>query len=321
MSNILRSTVSAAVLAAAIGAVSPASAQALLADVSIEGPIQEFLPVAPGEKAPDGITDIVGAMRVMGAVIKVPATAAIHSPTNDDLTWEQYSTGAFPQRSEPGFLGGTAIVTGDSQGGVMYATDVFSDMSENVIVGEATTSVIDGPAIRATVNNVRLVPLDDPRMPAGRPINGFGFEVNPADIEPGTLVAVEGYYAGGQLNYHSFEADGARLVNPTTAEVSVLRAQCRIRGGGRDELEVRGGSKNPANAVIRIQYLNSLGAWVNVNPTVTATADNTVTPAQGLFRYNASNLRFPGGVCPGQIRAAFNANINVNSGGFTPDSR
>ena len=73
--------------------------------------------------------------------------------------------------------------------------------------------------------------------------------------------------------------------------------------------------------MIRIQYLNAAGAWVNVNPTVTATADNTVSPPQGLFRYNVSNLRFPGGVCPGQIRAAFNANNNVNSGGFTPDSR
>jgi hypothetical protein len=204
---------------------------------------------------------------------------------------------------------------------VIYATDVFSDLAENVVVGEATASVVDGPANRATVNNIPLVPLDDERMPAGKPINGFGFEVNPTQITAGSLVSVEGYFAGGKLNYHTLEADGAALVSPTTAGVSVLRAQCRIRGGGRDELEVRGGTKNPANAVVRIQYLNAAGAWVNLAPTVTPVVDATVSPPQGLFRYNSSALRFPGAICPGQIRAAFNANITVNSGGFTPDAR
>ena len=152
----------------------------------------------------------------MGATIKVPATAAIHSPTNErpDLG-AVHSTGPFPRRSQPGFLGGTAIVTGDSQGGVIYATDVFSDMSENVVVGEATASVVDGPADPGdgqqhpagaawTTRGCRL---------AGRSTASASRSTRPT-ITAGTLVAVEGYYAGGQLNYHTFEADGARRGEP-----------------------------------------------------------------------------------------------------------
>ncbi len=313
---------SSAAAIAMVAAAAPAMAQtAPLADVSIEGPIASFEAPVTGERAPNGEL-IVGVMKVMGATVKVPANAPIHSPTNPDLTWEQFSTGPFPGRSEPGYLGGTAIVNGDSSGGVIYATDVFSDLSENVVVGEATASVVDGPANRATVNDIPLVPLDDPRMPAGRPINGFGFEVNPTQIIAGTLVSVEGYYAAGKLNYHTFEADGATLVKPTTAEVSVLRAQCRIRGRGRDELEVRGGTKNPANARVTIQYLQANGVtWTSLTPTVAPVVDTTVAPQQGLYRYVSSSLRFPGGVCPAQIRAIFTANAGVASDGFTPDAR
>ena len=323
MSNSLRSTVSAAALAVALGGAAPAMAQtALLADVSIEGPIQGFQAATSGDVAPNG-QPIVGVMTVMGATIKVPANAAIHTPTNGSLTWTQFTTGAFPGRGEPGFLGGTAIVTGDSQGGVIYAADVFSDMHEHVVVGEATSAVVDGPATRATVNNIPLVPLDDARMPAGRPINGFGFEVNPSQITAGTLVSVEGYIAGGRLNYHTFEADGAALTSRDTAEVSILRASCRYRGGNRNEMEVRGGTKNPAGGQVTIQYSYGNNAWTSVTPNVTSVADTTVTPQQGLYRYVTSSLTFPTGmrVCPGQVRAVFTAAPAVTSDVVTPESR
>ena len=99
----------------------------------------------------------------------------------------------------------------------------------------------------------------------------------------------------------------------------MLRAQCRKRGGGRDELEVRGGTHTPANAQVRIQYFNGT-TWVNVNPQVAPVVDNTVVPAQGLYRYNQANLRLPGTVCPAQIRATILGNT-VTSAAFTPDSR
>lgn len=325
MSNFLRSTVSAAALAATAAAASPAMAQALLPDVAIEGLIQSFSAPAANEVAPDGQA-IVGVMKVMGATIKVPAGAPIHTPTASGLTWEQFTTGNFPGRAEPGFLGGTAIVTGDSVGGVIYADDVFSDVSEHVVVGEATGSVtVDDGSTRASVNNIPLIPLDDIRMKAGAPINGFGFEVNAAQITAGTLVSVEGYFAAGKLNYHTFEADGAALINGGTPEVSILRAQCRFRGGNRNELEVRGGTKNPAGGQVTIQYSNpaSVSGWTSVTPNVTPVVDTTVTPSQGLYRYTASNITFPANfrVCPSQVRAFFTASPAVVTPGFTPDSR
>lgn len=308
-------------------------AQALLPDVSIEGLISEF--VTPGQQvrpglivptvAPNG-APIIGGMLVMGALVAVPQGAPIHSPTNSSLSWTQFTTVPFPGRSQPGFKDGTAIVTGDSQGGIIYADDVFSDISEHVVVGEATGSVtVDDGSTRASVNNIPLIPLDDVRMKAGAPINGFGFEVNPAQITTGSLVSVEGYFAGGKLNYHSFEADGASLIFPDTAEVSILRAQCRFRGGNRNELEVRGGTKNPAGGQVTIEYSNPASAtgWTAVTPNVTPVVDTTVTPAQGLYRYTASNITFPANfrVCPAQVRAKFTLNPSVVTPGFTPDSR
>jgi hypothetical protein len=308
-----------------VAAAAPAMAQALLADVAIEGTIQGFEAATPGDVAPNGLP-IIGVVNVMGATVKVPADAVIHSPTNDRLTWAQFTTVPFVGRTQPGFLGGTAIVTGDSQGGVIYAADLFSDMSENVVVGEAIGSVtVDDGSTRASVNRIPLVPLDDPRMPAGAPINGFGFEVNPAQITVGSLVSVEGYFAGGKLNYHTFEADGASLINPGTAEVSILRAQCRFRGGNRNEVEVRGGTKNPAGGQVTIQYSNpnATGGWTSVTPNVAPVVDTTVTPAQGLYRYTSSSLTFPATfrVCPAQVRAFFTASPSVVTPGFSPDSR
>lgn len=327
MSRRLLPSVSALALLAGLAGVSPASAQALLPDVTIEGPVQTFSSPTAGELAPNG-QPIIGVMKVMGATVKVPQGAPIHSPTNSSLTWQQFTMGAFVGRAEPGFLGGTAIVTGDSQGGVIYADDVFSDISEHVVVGEATGSVtVDDGSTRASVNGIPLIPLDDPRMPAGAPINGFGFEVNPAQITVGSLVSVEGYFAAGKLNYHNFEADGASLINPTTPEVSILRANCRFRGGNRNEIEVRGGTKNPAGGTVTIEYSNpaatTTGGWTALTPAVTPVVDTTVTPNQGLYRYTASNITFPAAfrVCPAQVRAKFTASPLVVTPGFTPNSR
>ena len=65
-------------------------------------------------------------------------------------------------------------------------------------------------------------------------------------------------------------------------------------------------------------------SWQSVDPLVTAVADNTVVPAQGLYRYTASNLNL-GPVCPAQVRAILPnvlvAGKPVASEPFTPDSR
>ena len=174
-----------------------------------------------------------------------------------------------------GFRGGTAIVTGDSSGGVLYAS-VFVEVAENVVVGEATGTVNDPQAdtiLRSTVNNVIVVPLEDPRTPAGSPINGFSFAIDPVTIPPGSAFSVAGY-ADNRIYYHTLEADAGQLINPTTPQVSILRAQCQARSDGRsrDELELRGGTVNPANGRVMIQVLQPgagpalAASWQNVNP-------------------------------------------------------
>lgn len=335
MSTRLLCGVSGLALACAAFA-APASAQ--LADVSIEGPIQSVTPFAApvGDTIGTRAVNVIGEMRVMGVLVKVLDTTPVHTPTNEHVSLGELGDGPLEGRSEPGFIGGTAIVTGDSLAGVLYATDVFTDFAENVIVGEATgiaeeTLANEEIVARATVNRTIIQPSTDPRMPAGPPINSFGFSIDPTNIAEGSLVAAEGYFANNRLYYHTFEADAGALVNPSIAEVSVLRAQCRIRGRNRDELEVRGGTHTPANGRVTVQRLvpnpNPLlaGTWQNVNPVnVTPVVDTTVTPQQGLYRYNATNLNL-GAVCPAQVRVIMRATANgpiiATSDPFTPDSR
>jgi hypothetical protein len=162
------------------------------------------------------------------------------------------------------------------------------------------------------------------------PVNGFGFQIDPRTVTPGTLLSAEGYFAGSKLYYHTIEADSGTLLNAAVPEVSVLRASCRIRGRTRDELEVRGGTHTPAATTVRIEYLKAGQnpaldtSWQPVAPLVTSVADNTVVPAQGLYRYTASNLNL-GPVCPAQVRAVLPnvlaAGKPVASEPFTPDSR
>ena len=62
----------------------------------------------------------------------------------------------------------------------MCETDVFTDFAENVIVGEATGIAEDDELVtRATINKTIIQPSTDPRIPAGPPINSFGFAIDP----------------------------------------------------------------------------------------------------------------------------------------------
>jgi hypothetical protein len=319
MSRSLLLGATAIALALALPAAPPARAQAVVPDASIEGPIQSVDPT-PGQGTLDGSSvSWVGQMQVMGVTVRVLTNASINSPTAA-LTLPQVSAAPpLPGRAQNGFLGGTAIATGDSAGGILYATDVFVEPAENVIVGEATGAADND----VTVNKVRAIALTDPRIKARPPINGFGFEILPSSIPLNSLLAIEGYFGSdGNLRYHTLEADGGTLIRAGQPEVNVLRAQCRIRGGNRDELEVRGGTHTPANAVVTIQYRSPNNTWIALTPTVAPVVDNTVTPAQGLYRFNRSNLNFPGTVCPPLVRARITVNnVRVFSAPFAPDSR
>jgi hypothetical protein len=305
-----------------LAAASPARAQVVVPDASIEGPIQSVDPTPGGPVL--GRT-WVGTMQVMGVTVRVLTTASIQSPTASLTLGQVGAAPPLPGRSQDGFLNGTAIATGDSVEGILYATDVFVEPAENVIVGEATAQQVDGD-IR--VNGVRAIALTDPRIAAGPPINGFGFEIIPSSIPLNSLLAIEGYFGNdGNLHYHTLEADGGTLVRAGTREVSVLRAQCRLRGGGRDELEVRGGTHNPAATPVTIEISDSTvvggphpGAWRVLTPTAAPVVDTTVTPRQGLYRFRRDNLNLPGSVCPAFVRASV-ANHATHSDSFPVAAR
>ena len=95
---------------------------------------------------------------------------------------------------------------------MLYASDVFVEMAENVVVGESTGTVAHEDLVaRSTINNVIVVPLTDPRTPAGPPINSFGFEIDPASIPAGSAFSVAGFYANNRIYYHTLEADAGTL--------------------------------------------------------------------------------------------------------------
>jgi hypothetical protein len=325
----LRNLMFGAAAVALVAFTNPAGAQvAPLPDVEIEGPIADvYVPaVTPYVETTTG-EELIGEMKVMGTTIKVRANALIHTPgtasTNTETAIEllqgfSRSAPPLPGRSTGGFIGGTAIVIGESIGGTMYANDVFSDMFENVIVGEATGRVVvTGETVKQmSINNMAIMRSTDWRLTASAPINEFGLKIRPNSIVTGTLAAAEGYYSSDKsvLYYHTLAADNATLANTERTQVSIMRADCRVRGRGRDEIEVRGGTVNPADASvqIRIPVLNADGTpAVNANGqirfssigSVQAVPDNTVTPPQGLYRADFDTLDLPGGVCPTLVRA------------------
>jgi hypothetical protein len=318
--NLLLGAAAIALAAAA----NSAQAQVAPGDVVLEGPMSDVKTWPAYDEAvmtPTGAVTrkTIGELKVLGVSVKVLEGALIHTPTNADgkLTLDAFAEQALPLpgRTQGGFIGGTAIITGESIGGQVFASDVFSDLFEHVVVGEATGIQKDAAGVRAmTINGMKIarIPATETRMPAAPPINGFGLRIKPNSIVKGTLVAAEGYLAGDTLYYHALEADSADLVNPTATQVGILRADCRVRGGGRDEIEVRGGVANPADATVQIRIPDPTPANLNRFTTigvVTAIPDTTTgnpqtgQPQQGLFRADFRNLTLPGGVCPTRVRA------------------
>lgn len=258
-------------------------------EAAIEGPITAI--------------DVVNnTITVMDIVVSVPPGTPISTPTSSGLSLANLAAAPpFPGRSVDGFLGGTAIINGESLGGVMTASDVFSDLFENVVVGEATDT--DGDPNTLHLLGMLLEPSTDPRMPAGTPTNGFGFEIVPSTIAAGSLTAAEGYFGDDQvLRWHTLESDGGDLVNAGLTEVSITRAQCRDRGNSI-ELEVRGGVHDPASGPVLIQRQrpNPVNGFANV-ATVQAVAD-AEAPGFGAYRLTRTVNNVAN--CPALLKAVF----------------
>ncbi|OGI35665.1 MAG: hypothetical protein A2259_01350 [Candidatus Moranbacteria bacterium RIFOXYA2_FULL_43_15] len=225
--------------------------------IELEGPILSV--------ADNGNGNGTGVITVMGITVVIPATATIHSPTAT-LTIAQLANAApLPGRLQPGFVGGTAIITGQFNGVAAIAEDIFVEPAENVAVGvitggSCTDANCSAPADFLEILGAPLLRLTDPRIPAKPPANAFGFAIDLSQGTPiGSPASVEGYFgqvavspnADPAIHYFILETDVGVLRNPGIAEVSILRAQCRERDRGI-ELSVLGAVHTPADAVVEI---------------------------------------------------------------------
>jgi len=121
-------------------------------------------------------------------------------------------------------------------GAYAVATEVFSDVNENVMLG-VVTGGLDNGSFEVNEQPVRL--LTDERMPNLGVFNAFGFEVDPASITVGSGIAIEGYYAtdtSGILYVWDAEVNGGDLADPGNPQISIQRYRCspndlRLQGG------------------------------------------------------------------------------------------
>lgn len=239
----------------------------LLAQVAPPAPIELEGPIEVIDCGGDGNCTTGGRITVMGIVVEIPAATPIHTPTRDITMAQLADPTSLPGRSELGFIGGTAIILGTSDGMINTAEDVFTEPAENVVLGLITSSNCqpprpghaqgrNDPRARLCTNNsiaalgtatLRLTNRNTAgRMPAIHPSNELGFEINlyetqEADQLTDAAVGLEGYFDGQRLNWFVLELGGTgQLRNPDRSEVSVLRAQCRERPGRGIELDIMG---------------------------------------------------------------------------------
>lgn len=256
--------------------------------LEVEGPIVDIVPNGNG-----------GAIiTVMGMEIEIPAGTPISSPTKQLTVTQLLNQTPLPGRSQPGFVGGTAIITGVSEPGDRIADDVFVEPAENVVLGQIT-----GPM---EIEDMPFALIDDARIPASPIRNAFGFAVQPNSLVAGTPASLEGYYSLLDSVFHAFlvEVEGGTLVNAGVREVSVLRADCRQRTNGQLEIEVRGATHNPATGTVSIT--NVANTIVYGTATVTPDAED---PNFGTYRFTrrASGL----GTCQTQIAARFGTAVTI----------
>lgn len=271
---------SAAAAAAFAGVFATAQAQVLV-PIEMEGPLTAYA----------STTTTSGTMTVMNIPIDVTASTEFVTPTGSRSTilrpngnplfnvnqWMRGET--FNGRRRPGLLGGTVIVTGeyDTATGRITASEVFSDVAENVILGvitdaQCTTPSCDGPGdyIRgngdsAGVGGAVFLPNKDPRLTANPLVDAGLFLIDASRGLVGTAAAPttfggEGYMSDDKifpdpvtnpqetaLIYWAFELGENRpdlLQTPGVPELSALRIRCTE--GGR--LESRGFVHSPMTA-------------------------------------------------------------------------
>src|SRR5688572_15020982 len=115
---------------------------------------------------------------VMGVPVFIPETATVASPTGR-IQVRDIGGKPLPGRTQLGFLGGTAIVTGDFVNNQVVAVTVDVTPDENVLVGPIQW--VDG---RFTIMGKPISLIEDARM-KGKAVNGGGFPVDLATSPEG----------------------------------------------------------------------------------------------------------------------------------------
>ena len=178
-------------------------------------------------------------MKVMGVTVNVPTDTIIESPTRQ-LTLRQLANRTpLPGRTQPGFIGGTALINGvvEIATGTFTATNMVVEPSENVLIGVVTS------VAPLKILNSEIDIINDTRIPFHF-INEFGFALAPNPVlEVGTLASAEGYYANGKFRAFLLDLIGdLPLANPAT-DINIQRAQTRERTPNArrgDEVKIRG---------------------------------------------------------------------------------
>lgn len=177
-------------------------------------------------------------MTVIGVTVNVPVGTPVSSPTRS-LTLRQLALRTrLPGRTQPGFIGGTALINGlvDVATGSFTATDMVVEPAENVLIGVVTQ------AVPLRILNSELAPIADARIPFSM-VNQFGFDITAPTIPVGTNAAANGYYAGDKFQTFLLELTGNFPLVNTNSQINIMRAQSRERSPNAqrgDEVNMRG---------------------------------------------------------------------------------
>lgn len=161
--------------------------------------------------------------RVMGTQVRVTSATRIHTPTANLTLAQLCDPTRFPGRTQPGFIGGTAIVGGvTATRTLVEAVDFFVEPAENVLIGTVSFS----SARCLHVNGTPVVTLVDARIPAHPMRNEFGLEVDPARVPLDTAVSAEGFYDGRAFRSFILDVTGpVPLKDEVNPQIGVARAR------------------------------------------------------------------------------------------------
>lgn len=254
--------------------------------------------------------------RVNGVLMHIPLETPMASPSVDlnalaaiqgvdpiDLL----GGALLPGRIMPGFIGGTCLcaTTVDPLTGIVTATDMVLEPSENVVIATVTTHNCvtpscdpdDDPANELRVGGTLIDPNSDPRL-ISDPATNRGFEVN---LMLGNLVGVgasaEGYMGiTDNLHIYVLELDGGVLMNAGMTEVSIIRARCRPRGDVGD-WAILGATHDPGTGTVTL-LRGDTGAVIGTALVINDPTD----PGFGAYLFSEEVT----GTCTDSIIADFN---------------